>query len=184
MGDLIIEQNITLDGVIEAVDGWFEPQSDDEDTSDLMEVVRQQMSEEGAFVLGRSTFEDMRGFWPTQTDDTTGITAHLNQVDKYVFSSTLSDPAWENTTVLDGELTEEIARVKAATHGDIGVTGSISLCHQLIAAGLVDLYRLYLFPHVIGRGRTLFPAGTDISLALESSRTFRSGITLVTYRPL
>jgi dihydrofolate reductase len=182
---LVITQNITLDGVVEAVDDWFGPAEGDDGT-DLLEQVQQHMAQEAGFLVGRQTFEDMRGFWPAQTGDTTGITAHLNEVVKYVVSSTLTDPGWEPTTVLRGGdgLAKEIGEVLAdGPDGDVGVTGSIRLCHDLLAAGLVDEVRLFVFPVALGRGRRLFPDGVELrSLSLQESRPFRSGVTLQRYR--
>lgn len=184
---LVITQNITLDGVIEATDDWFGPAEDSgDDGADMLEAVREHMAGEAGFLVGRQTFEDMRGFWPAQTDDTTGITAHLNDVAKYVVSSTLTDPLWDNSTVLRGgdALEKEIGEVLAdGPDGDVGVTGSIRLCRDLLAADLVDELRLFVFPVVVGHGRRLFPDGVRIpSLSLAESRAFRSGTTLQRYR--
>lgn len=182
---LVITQNITLDGVVEATDDWFGPVEGDDGT-DLLETVRRHMAEEVGFLVGRQTFEDMRGFWPAQTDDTTGVTGHLNDVAKYVVSSTLTDPRWENSTVLRGgdTLAKEIGDVLAdGPDGTVGVTGSIGLCHDLLAAGLVDEVRLFVFPVVVGRGRRLFPDGVALrTLSLAESRAFRSGVTFWRYR--
>ncbi len=179
MAALVVTQNVTLDGVIEAVDDWFEPTGD---TSDVLAVVQRQMAAETAFLVGRSTFEDLRGFWPNQTDDETGITAHLNRVDKYVISSTLTDPGWANSRVLSGDLVQEVIDLKANTRGTVGVTGSISVVHQLITAGLVDEFRLFVYPRVLGRGRRLFPEGFDLALRLESGQAFDSGVVLAIHR--
>lgn len=182
---LVITQNITLDGVVEATDDWFGP-ADGDDGTDMLDLVRQHMAGEAGFLVGRQTFEDMRGFWPAQTGDTTGVTAHLNEVTKYVVSSTLTDPQWEPTTVLRGGdgLVKEIGEVLAdGPDGDVGVTGSIRLCHDLLAAGLVDELRLFVFPVVVGGGRRLYPDGVALrSLSLAESRTFRSGVTFLRYR--
>src|SRR4029453_16771594 len=88
--------------------------------------------------------------------DTTGITEYLNQVSKYVVSSTLDDPKWEHTTVLRGALEDGIETLKPKSGKEILKTGSIPLVHALIGAGLVDEYRLFVYPVVIGRGRRLF----------------------------
>ncbi|SNS98981.1 Dihydrofolate reductase [Geodermatophilus saharensis] len=184
MGRLVITQNSTLDGVVDATGGWFVPQDDGADTPDQLDVVREHMAGQSVFLVGRRTFEEMRGFWPQQAGDTTGISAHLDAVEKAVVSRTLTEPGWANTTVLAGDPVEEVARLVADREGEVGVTGSITLCHALIAAGLVDEYRLFVFPRVLGRGRRLFPDGTDVRLtATGSGRTFRSGVTLLTYRP-
>ena len=99
---LVITENITLDGVVEATDGWFAPAGDEAgvDTSDVEAVIRRHMEQQDALLLGRVTFEQFRSYWPNQTDDTTGITAHLNRVQKYVLSSTMGEPGWEHTAVV------------------------------------------------------------------------------------
>lgn len=180
---IVITQNITLDGVVEALD-WFAPEGDG-DVSDLMPLLAEAMAREVGFLVGRRTFEEMRGYWPHQADDTTGITAHLDAVAKYVVSGSLTDPAWAGTTVLRGAdgLAEDVARLlEEGPDGDIGVTGSIELCHALLAADLVDELRLYTYPVVLGRGRRLFPDGVELRPRLVDARTFRSGVSLHTYR--
>jgi dihydrofolate reductase len=180
MRKLVITENITLDGSIEMLDDWFDPQLSDDD---LLEESHRQDSQADALLVGRQTFEDFRGYWPKQTDDATGITDYLNRVAKYVVSSTLSDPGWRNSTVLAGDAVELVAALKAQPGKDIVLTGSISLAHTLIAADLVDEYRLFVYPTVQGRGRRLFPDGTAIgALSLvEPPKSFRSGITLLRY---
>jgi dihydrofolate reductase len=178
---LAITQNITVDGSIEMLDDWFDPQGQG-DMSDLLEETHRQDREADGLLLGRQTFEDFRRYWPVQSDDPTGITAYLNQVQKYVVSSTLTDPAWENSTILSGEPLEEIRALKEKPGKDIVVTGSITLCHAVIEAGLVDEYRLFVYPVVQGRGRRLFPDGVEVpKLTLRESKAFRSGITYSRY---
>ncbi len=181
MRTLAITQNITLDGSIEMLDDWFDPERHASDEmSDVLEEIRRQDSRSDALLLGRQTFEDFRGYWPEQTDDTSGITAYLNQVDKYVVSTTMTEPGWENSTVLSGDVVDEVRALKEAQGEDIVLTGSISLAHSLIGAGLVDEYRLFVYPAVQGRGRRLFPDGVQIPrLRLMDARTFRSGVALV-----
>jgi dihydrofolate reductase len=101
MRELIVTQNISIDGVIEAGD-WFGPA---DGGPEVLEAMRGQMSRADAFLTGRVTFEEMRSFWPAQHDDTSGVSAYLNQVQKYVVSSTLQDPEWEPTTILRGRTT-------------------------------------------------------------------------------
>ncbi|MFI7288783.1 dihydrofolate reductase family protein [Streptomyces anulatus] len=186
MRTLAITQNITVDGSIEMITDWFDPQGQaGVDMSDVLEESRRQDDRADALLLGRRTFEDFRGYWPLQTDDPTGITAYLDQVAKYVVSGTLTDPGWRNSTVLTGDPVEEVRRLKAEEGGkDIVLTGSITLAHALIAAGSVDEYRLFVHPAVQGRGRRLFPDGYEVPrLRLLESRAFRSGITLQRYAP-
>ncbi len=179
---LVVAENISANGVIEFLDPWFDP--GDQEDNDQLEVVRAHIAAESALLLGRQTFEDFRGYWPLQTDDTTGFTAHLNQVQKYVLSSTLSDPAWDNTTVLSGPLEEEVQKLKATPGGEIGITGSISVVHALMRADLVDEYRLFVYPVVIGNGKRLFADGAvPAALKLVDTKTTGSGIVISTYQP-
>ena len=186
--ELIVTQNITLDGVIEQSDEtgeWFSV-ADEGDTTDVRDAMAEMMGQEDAQLYGRKTFEAMRGFWPNQTNDTTGVTDHLNQVEKYVLSSTMEDPEWEHSTVMDGDLRGEVRALKERPGGNLGVTGSISVCHDLIEAGLVDEYRLLVYPVVVGAGRRLFRAGSsgaNLGLNLLSATSFESGVVLLAYRP-
>jgi dihydrofolate reductase len=177
---LVITQNITLDGSVEMLDDWFDPQLQDDDL--LAESHREDAAAD-ALVVGRRTFEDFRGYWPQQSDDTTGVTDYLNRVAKYVVSSTMNDPGWQNSTVLSGDPVEQVAALKAAPGKDIVLTGSISLAYTLIAAGLVDEYRLFVYPAIQGRGRRLFPDGFAVPRLrlVEPAKSFRSGITLLRY---
>ena len=183
MRTLAITQNITVDGRIEMIDTWFDPETHaSEDNSDVLEEIRRQDADADALLVGRQTFEDFRSYWPHQTDDTSGITAYLNQLDKYVVSSTLTEPGWENSTVLSGDAVEEVRALKDRPGGDIVLTGSITLTHAMIAAGLVDEYRLFTYPFVQGRGARLFPDGFRLEhLRLTGARGFRSGVALTTY---
>ena len=92
-----------------------------------------------------------------QTDDVTGVSDYLNQVQKYVVSADLPTASWQRTTNLRGEVTDELAALKAADGADIVITGSVSLVHSLHGTGLVDEYRMFLYPVVQGFGRRLFP---------------------------
>lgn len=177
---VVVAENISSNGVIEFHDPWFDP--GDQDDSDQLAVVHGHMEAEDALVLGRQTFEDFRGYWPLQTDDTTGFTAHLNQVQKYVFSATMGDPGWQNTTVLRGPVDKEVQALKEQPGGEIGVTGSISVVHALMRADLVDEYRLFVYPVLTSRGRNLVPDGMSMGrLSLTESCSFRSGVVLLTY---
>ena len=180
MRKLVITQNITVDGAIEMLGDWFDPQLADED---LVAESHRQDAEADALLVGRQTFEDFRGYWPNQSDDATGVTAYLNKVAKYVVSSTMTDPEWENSTVLAGDPVEQTQKLKAQPGRDIVLTGSISLGHALIAAGLVDEYRLFVYPTVQGSGRRLFPDGAAIPrlILVEPPKSFTSGITLLRY---
>jgi dihydrofolate reductase len=183
MRNLVITENITLDGVIDASEGWFAPSGEEDvDQSDLIEALREQAAAADAVLLGRVTFEEMRGFWPLQTNDKTGITEYLNNVEKYVVSSTMTEPEWQRSTVLSGDVADNVRQLKGREGKDIVVTGSITLVHELIVRGLVDEYRLFVYPIVKGRGARLFEAGTNVGkLTLVDCRPFGSGIVLTRY---
>jgi dihydrofolate reductase len=182
--NLIITENIPLDGVIDAAEGWFTPGGGGEDDqSDVLEALREQQNAADALLVGRVTFEQLRGYWPLQSDDTTGITDYLNSVAKYVVSNTLKEPKWEHTTVLETDVVKEVQALKSRSGADIVTTGSMTLVRDLIAAGLVNEYRLFVYPVVLGRGQRLFPDATAVpKLRLEECRQFRSGIVLLRYR--
>jgi dihydrofolate reductase len=177
---LVITQNITFDGSIEMLDDWFDPQSQDDD---LLAESHRQDAEADALLVGRRTFEDFRKYWPQQSDDATGVTAYLNGVTKYVVSSTIGDPGWRNAIVLAGDPVAEVEALKTGRGKDIVLTGSIRLAHTVIAAGLVDEYRLFTHPAIQGRGRRLFPDGAVVPRLrlVEPAKSFRSGVTLLRY---
>jgi dihydrofolate reductase len=181
---LVVSENMTVDGVIDLDESWFSPPGAESgaDTSDLEAVLRDQMAAQDALLLGRRTFEAFRDYWPKQADDRTGITAHLNRVQKFVFSSTLDDPGWENTTLLRGDPASEVRALKDQPGGEIAVGGSISVVWELLAAGLVDEYRLFVHPVIVGQGRRLFENdAVGPSLELAGVTAFRSGVVLMTY---
>jgi dihydrofolate reductase len=180
---LVVTQNITLDGVIDLAEGWFNPSGDEEvDQSDVMEALREESGSSDALLVGRVTFEQFRGYWPMQMDDPTGVRDHLNQVEKYVISRTLADPGWVRSTVLPGPVLDEVRALKAQRGADIVATGSLTLMPELIAGGVVDEYRLFVYPVVLGRGQRLFAEAGVPPLHLVEARPFRSGIVLLRYR--
>jgi dihydrofolate reductase len=178
MRKLIVTENTTVDGVIDMAGGWFDPVAAGQD--DMSAVTAEYSRAADGLLLGRRTFEEFRAFWPNQTVDPTGIADYLNRVSKYVVSSTLEEPGWENTTVLRGDPIEEVSRLKAAPGRDIVATGSVQLVHALVAAGLVDEYRLFVFPIVVGDGARLFETAAA-RLELLETRLFASGAVLLRY---
>jgi dihydrofolate reductase len=177
MRRLVVTENITVDGRIQMLDDWFDPGLTDEE---LEEEMRHQGSESDAMLVGRQTFEDFRGYWPDHTDTPTGV--YLDQVQKYVVSSTLTEPGWQHTTVLAGDPVDEVRSLKDTDGGDIVLTGSVTLTHAVLAAGLVDEVRLFVYPAVQGRGAGLVAEGTALpDLSLLEARAFGSGVTLLRY---
>lgn len=176
MRELIVTENASADGVVSPMDGWFDPLAADDD---LLEVSKTHRDAADALVLGRTTYEEFAGFWPLQKNDETGISAYLDDVAKYVVSSTLQSADWQHTTILRD--IQEIAALKAAEGADIVVTGSVELVHALQHAGLVDRYRVFVYPAVQGHGRRLFADGVSAELRLASTRAFGSGVVLLEY---
>ena len=180
MRDLVVTENIGLDGVL---DGDFYMRAGEaDDATDVDDTLRDQREQADALLLGRRTFEAFRGYWPKQTDNPSGTSQYLNTVTKFVVSTTVEDGdlGWNNSSVLrdlDG-----VRALKEADGGDIVCTGSVTLVHALIDAALVDEYRLFTYPVVVGEGRRLFQ-GAQTQLRLVESRAFQSGVTLTRYRP-
>lgn len=183
MRRVVITQNITLDGVVDNTEGWFDVTADTPEGRELAEVTAEHAAASDGFLVGRVTFEEMRGFWPQQRDDRTGVADHPGRVQKYVVSRTLDDPNWQGTTILRGGdgLAEEIRDLTAQPGTDIVITGSIALGHDLLRAGLVDELRLFVYPLTLGRGRRLFPDGFRSALSLLEERRFSGGVVLLRY---
>jgi dihydrofolate reductase len=135
-----------------------------------------------ALLLGRKTYEGFAVIWPQQKGRP--LADILNGMPKYVLSSTLEDPSWDSSTVLSGELTEEVGRLKSEIDGDILVYGSTQLVQTLVEHGLVDELRLMVHPVVIGAGKRLFGEGelTDRKpLRLVDTKTVGEGVVVLTY---
>lgn len=176
---MVLVENITADGRIEMLDDWFDP-SPEGDIQDWLDEMERWGAASDAVLVGRQTFEDFRGYWPQHTDEPAG--AYLDQVQKFVVSSSMTDPQWRNSTILAGDPLEEVRRLKDSAGGDITLPGSITLAHAVLAAGLVDEIRLVVFPAVQGRGRGLVAEGTAFPrLELLEARSFRSGIAVLRY---
>jgi dihydrofolate reductase len=188
MSRVVVTEFVTVDGVMEDPGGadrferggWaFRFARDQEaDRYKLEEVMRA-----GAMLLGRVTYEGFAAAWPGRTDDV-GFADKMNSMPKYVVSQTLRKPAWNNTTVIRGDLAGAVDEVKARHGDDILVAGSATLVRDLTERQLVDEYRLLVFPVLLGAGTRLFPDGGDtIPLRLVEQRTFGAGIILLTYHP-
>jgi dihydrofolate reductase len=184
MGRIVVTEFVSLDGVIEdpggAEDfkygGWsFEFARGDEGDA----FKRDETMGSDAMLLGRVTYEAFADSWPPRTGE---FADKFNNMPKYVVSSTLSDPEWTNSTVLDGDLAEAVARIKEQHDGDIVVHGSAQLVQALLERDLVDELRLMLFPVVLGAGKRLFGDTSDKRpLRLVESRTVGDGVGILVY---
>jgi dihydrofolate reductase len=184
MGRIVITEFISLDGVIEDPggsedfkhSGWsFEISRGEE--GDRFKYDETMGSE--ALLLGRRTYEGFADAWPSRDGE---FADKFNSMPKYVVSSTLESPEWTNTTVLRGELADEVKKLKRETDGDIVVHGSATLVQGLLEQGLVDELRLMVFPVVLGDGKRLFGTTSDKQrLALKSSQAVGDGVAILVY---
>jgi dihydrofolate reductase len=160
--------------------GWLVPHFD-EATGQFMGEVFENVD---AFLLGRRTYEIFAASWPNATDPDDAVAKSLNTLPKYVASSTLSDPQWNNTAVLDGDLASAVKELKERDGRELQVHGSGRLVQFLLDNDLVDRLNLLVFPVIVGAGSRLFPdSGLATGLALEDSRTTPSGVAISVYRP-
>jgi dihydrofolate reductase len=187
MGKIVVTEFVSLDGVIQAPGGGedFEhagwsfkfDRGDDGDKFKFDELIAAD-----AQLLGRITFDGFAAAWPKMKDDE-GFAEKMNSMPKYVVSTTLEDPEWENSTVIKDNVAEEVAKLKDEYDGDILIAGSGALVRSLMEDGLIDEFRLMVFPVVLGSGKRLFEDGTaNTTLKLTDTKPVGSdGITILTY---
>ena len=187
MSKVVVFTNLTLDGVMQAPGrpdedrrggfehgGWATPYA-------AMAQAGNSMANAGALLLGRRTYEDFYTVWPNRTDNP--YTAVLNNMQKYVASTTLSEPlSWINSTLLKGDAAEAVARLKEEPGKDLLVMGSGELVQSLMRRNLVDSYVLLIHPLVLGSGRRLFTdGGAFAALRLVATSTTTTGVVIATY---
>jgi dihydrofolate reductase len=186
MGRIVVTEFVSLDGVMEdpggAEDfkhsGWsFEISRGDEGEQFKLDETR--ASE--ALLLGRVTYEGFADAWPQRSGE---FADKFNEMPKYVVSSTMDDPQWNNSTVIKGDVPEQVARLKREIDGDIVVHGSAQLVRTLLEHDLVDELRLMVFPVVLGSGKRVFGETTDKKpLRLVDSKTVGDGVTILIHQP-
>ncbi|MGH1549183.1 dihydrofolate reductase family protein [Leifsonia poae] len=188
---LTVSLQVTVDGVAQANGGnseeldpgfsrggWAIGVGDAEAADYILETWRRP----DAFLLGRKTFDLFETYWGARSDDG-GFGEAISSKPKYVVSDTVSDPAWEQTTVLSGDLVARIRELKAEGDGELLLVGSVALARWLLENELVDELNLVQFPVIVGQGEAFLPrTGRDFALKLEDSRVFPSGIVALTYR--
>ncbi|HET8626134.1 MAG TPA: dihydrofolate reductase family protein [Thermomicrobiales bacterium] len=177
MRKLVVSEFVSLDGVFEEPAWTFAFLSDEQEAFKFAEL-----KAADALLLGRVTYEGFAAAWPGMAEQTGEYGAMMNGYPKYVASTTLTTPTW-NASVLRGDLATAVAALKDQPGRDLLVFGSGQLVAGLMAHGLVDEYRLLVFPVVLGRGRRLFPEGAEATLRLVEARPFGSGVVALTYRP-
>jgi dihydrofolate reductase len=192
MSRVVVINNLTLDGVMQAPGrpdedvrdgfehgGWALPYNDEV----MGRVMGERMAQGGPLLLGRRTYEDFAGFWPKQRDNP--FTEVLDNVQKYVASRTLEQPLpWSNSTLLEGDAAEAVAKLREPVGADIAVLGSGELVQSLMRHDLIDEYVLLIHPLVLGAGRRLFPQDSPFAaLRLRDSVTTTTGVVIATYQP-
>lgn len=185
MGRIVVTEFVSLDGVMEdpggsedfEYGGWtFEISRGDE--GDKFKLDETTASD--ALLLGRTTYEGFAAAWPSREGE---FADKFNTMPKYVVSSTLEDPTWSNTTVLKGDLADEVAKLREQHDGDVVVHGSAMLAQALLDQDLVDELRLMVFPVVLGRGKRLFGETSDKKpLQLADTKVVGDGVVILTYR--
>jgi dihydrofolate reductase len=189
MGELVVDMFLTLDGVVQGPGGpdedradgfthggWQAPFGDEESGKSITDNIGRM----DALLLGRKTYDIFAGYWPQAPVDP--ISTRLNAVPKYVASRTLDAVSWENSTLLDGEVSDAVARIKDA-HREVHTIGSADLVQTLLRHDLVDRFELVLYPVLLGTGKRLFAEGTVPSaLELVASDRFPGGGIGLSYR--
>lgn len=190
---LTVNSFLTLDGVMQGpggkeedpsggfeFGGWLVPYADE----DMGRLVNGWFAEADAILLGRTTYQLFQPYWEQVTDPDDVVAAALNGLPKYVVSSTISNPTWNNTTVLPGNFLEAIDDLKSGPGRELQVHGSHRLARALHDAGLVDEYRLIVFPVVLGQGKRLFDNGAVPSaFTLAGSKATAAGAVHLTLLP-
>ena len=189
MGRIVISENVSLDGVVQdptgeegfRFGGWF-GQIGDKDREAWAQFEFDEAVGTEALLLGRRSYEWFAERWPSRSGEWAN---RLNSMPKYVVSSTLEDPAWNNSMVLKGDVVSQVSNLKQRVDGDIVVYASGQLVHTLIEHDLVDELRLIIFPFVLGAGERLFgETSVRKRMRLVDTRTVGDGLAFLTYQPV
>jgi dihydrofolate reductase len=177
MGKIVSNFFMSLDGVVEAPDQWHFPYFNDE----MGAAIGKGMETNRGFLMGRVLYDEWSAFWPAQTDEE--FAPFINNAPKYVVSNSLDRADWTNTTIVSGDVAQQLRDLKDATDGDLVVTGSATLVRTLLADGLLDELRLLVHPIVVGHGARLFEDTTPHPLELVSHEVFSTGVLNLAYAP-
>ncbi len=181
MRKVVAWELVSLDGVMGSPEEWAFSYSNDE----MEETNASGMAASDALLLGRVTYEELAAYWPYQNSADQPFTDYLNNTPKFVVSTTLEEPLeWQNSTLIKGNVAEEITELKQRPGKDITILGSGALVRSLLRDGLLDELRLMVHPVVLGGGKRLFEDGSDQkALKLVDSKTFSTGVLYLTYQP-
>ena len=180
MRNIIVTEYLTLDGVFEEPGQW----SFDYWSEEAMRYKRDELFSSDIQLLGRVTYEGFAKAWPTMPD-TGDFGERMNSMPKYVVSTTLTHAEWQNTTIINTNVVEEIQKLKEQSGQPILVAGSGKLVQTLMHHDLVDEYRLMVYPLILGSGKRLFPGGAPaLKLELVETKPFSSGVVVLTYQSM
>ena len=180
MGKIIVSEFLSLDSVMEAPETWHFPYISD----DMAAHIEAQVNATDVMLYGRVTYAIFAGFWPTDAAKGESLADKINRTPKYVVSTTLASADWQNSTLIKTNVIDAIARLKQETQGTIGITGSATLIRALTQAGLIDEFQFLVHPIVLGKGLRLFDGlASTVPLKLVETKTFTSGVVLLTYQP-
>ena len=181
MRKVVAVELVSVDGVMEAPEEWAFSYSNDE----MEEANAAGMAASDAMLLGGVTYQEFASYWPYQNSAEQPFTDYLNNTPKFVVSTTLEEPLeWQNSTLIKGNVAEEIARLKQQPGKNITILGSATLVRSLLRDGLLDELGLMVFPVVLGTGKRLFEDGGDQkALNLVDSKTFATGVLYLIYQP-
>ena len=193
MCNLTMAAFVTLDGIMQAPGGpdedrdggfehggWSFPYAGD----DMREVISESFARDDCFLLGRRTYEIFAASWPNFPDQDDPVASRLNALPKYVVSTTLPNAEWQPTTIIRGDIADEVTKLKNHYAGEIQVHGSAALAQTLHSCGLIDEYRLFIEPVVLGAGKRLFEAGSaPTALQLVDATPMDKGSVFAIYRP-
>jgi len=169
---------ISLDSVYESPDKWHFPYFSDE----MGAEVGEQMGKADTMLLGRQTYEEFASYWPHQSSDVPPAD-FMNNTPKVVVSTTLKTAAWQSSTIISGNVAEELTKLKQQPGKNIGITGSGTLVRSLLEQGLLDELTLLVHPIVVGKGKRLFDRDmAQVPLKLVSSKTLSTGVLSLTYQ--
>jgi dihydrofolate reductase len=175
MGRIISHFFIALDGVVEKPEEWHMSYINDE----MMAIIGGGMETNKAFLMGRNGYDGGAAYWPESTEP---FAEYFNNIPKFVISSSLKDPTWNNTTVVPGDV-GAVQKMKDDVDGDLFMTGSAVTVRWLLANGLLDELSLLLHPVTVGKGQRLFEETPAHQLELANSSTLSTGVVHLTYRP-
>ncbi|VVB89050.1 Uncharacterised protein [uncultured archaeon] len=185
MRKVIVSEFVTLDGVMEDPGGaekfkhggWTMPYWNEE----IAKFKFDELFASDALLLGRVTYQGFAAAWPSRADEE-GFADRMNSLPKYVVSTTLKEVEWNNSRLIKGNIAEEVSKLKQQPGQDILIAGSGELVNSLMQHDLIDEYRLLVYPVVLGSGKRLFKEGTNKTLRFVETKTFSSGVVLLSFQ--